>query len=95
VNPTITVAKFNPTITAYLVLYIREGYDNKTFAIGRVYFLKYVEHISYNIVTRALPDINTHLSLDLQLRPLGQVHIYIRPSTRPHGITITYSLTLH
>jgi len=31
-NPTITVilmAKFNPTITAYLVPYITEGYDNK------------------------------------------------------------------
>ena len=29
-DPTIAVclAKFNPTITAYLVLYIREGYSN-------------------------------------------------------------------
>jgi len=33
-NPTIIVifmAKFNPTITAYLVPYITEGYDNKIF----------------------------------------------------------------
>jgi len=35
-NPTITVimmTKFNAIITAYLVPYIREGYDNKKIAI--------------------------------------------------------------
>jgi len=36
-NPTITIsfmAKFNPTITAYLVPYITEGYNNKKIAVG-------------------------------------------------------------
>jgi len=36
-NPIITVilmAKFIPTITAYLVPCIKEGYDNKSFAMG-------------------------------------------------------------
>jgi len=54
---TITVifmVKFNPTITAYMVPYITEGYDS---TIGWVYFL--VEHISDIMSTRALPDINT------------------------------------
>jgi len=36
----------NPTITAYLVPYIREGYDNKKMLLG----LK-VEHISYTMGT--------------------------------------------
>jgi len=47
-NPTITVilmAKFNPTITAYLVPYKREKYDNKKFCYWVSLLLK-VEHIS-------------------------------------------------
>jgi len=46
---------FNPTITAYLVPYIKEGYDNKNFSHW-VSLLLEVEHISYTIGTRALPD---------------------------------------
>jgi len=50
--------KFNPTITAYLVPYIIEGYDNKNFCYWVNLLLK-VEHISYTMGTRALPDICT------------------------------------
>jgi len=74
-NPTITVtlmAKFNLMITAYLVLYTREGYYNKSFYYWMSLFIK-VEHISYTMGIRALPDIYT-----LSLRPaaLRQVSIY-------------------
>jgi len=58
-NPTITVtlmAKFNPTITAYLVPYITEGYDNKKFCYCVNLLLK-VEHISNTMGTCALTDI--------------------------------------
>jgi len=46
-NPTITV--FNPTITAYLVPYITEGYDNKKMfnAIGWVYTSKSTMWFAY------------------------------------------------
>jgi len=56
-NPIITVilmAKFNPTIIAYLVPYIIEGYDNKMFCYW-MSLLK-VEHI---MGTCALRDIYT------------------------------------
>jgi len=46
------MAKFNPTITAYLVPCITEGYDNCYW----VSILLKVEHISG---THALPDIYT------------------------------------
>jgi len=36
------MAKFNPTITAYLVPYIREGYDNKKFCYWMSLLLKVV-----------------------------------------------------
>jgi len=59
------MAKFNPTITAYLVhslfgsLYnIREGYGNKKFCYWVSLLLK-VEHISYTIGLCALPDMYT------------------------------------
>jgi len=64
-NPTITVilmAKFNPTITAYLVPYIIEGYENKKDLLLGESILK-VEHISYIMGTHALPDIYTHLPM--------------------------------
>jgi len=50
------MAKFNPTITAYLLPYIIEEYDNKNFCY-RVSLLLKVERISYTMGTRALPDI--------------------------------------
>jgi len=57
-NPTtmvILMAKFNPTITAYLVPYIIEWHEN--FFCYWVSLLAKVEHISYTMGTRALPDI--------------------------------------
>jgi len=57
------MAKFNPKITAYLVPYIIVGYDNK--------ILIKVQHISYTMGTRALPDIYA-----LAHAALRQVHIY-------------------
>jgi len=68
------MAKFIPTITAYLVLYIIEGYGNM------LCLLLKVEHISYTMGTRALPDIYT-----LALRPVAlvQVHIYQKKHSCP------------
>jgi len=45
--------KFNPTITAHLVSYIREG------GIAIQIFVLKVEHTSYTMGNRALPDIYT------------------------------------
>jgi len=62
VNPTITVilmAKFNPTITAYLVPYIIEGYGNNKFCYWVSLLLK-VKHISCTMGTRAYIRQSTH-----------------------------------
>jgi len=59
------MAKFNPKITASLVPYIIEGYDNK--------ILLKVQHISYTMGTRTLPDIYIYALAHAALR---QVHIY-------------------
>jgi len=83
-NPTITViliAKFNPTLTAYLIPYISEGYDNKKFCY-RVSLLLKVEHISY---TMGIHDIYT-----LAFGPADKC-VYIRQSTHAHGMTITHT----
>jgi len=82
-NPTITVtlmAKFNPTITAYLVPYMIERHDNKIFCYWVSLLLK-VEHISYTMGTRTLPDIYT-----LALGPvtLRQLHIYQAKHSCPY-----------
>ena len=48
-SPTITVclvAKFNPTITFFLIPYIKEGYDRVRFC-NWISLLAKVEHISY------------------------------------------------
>jgi len=50
-NPTITVilmAKFSPTINAYLFPYIIEGYDNKILQLDEFK----VAHINYTMGTR-------------------------------------------
>jgi len=52
------MAKFNHTITAYLVPTIREGYDNKKICY-RVSLLLKVEHIRYTMGNHALSDIYT------------------------------------
>jgi len=73
-NPTITVilmAKFNPTITAYLVPYIKQEYDDTKFCYCST-------SISYTMSTRALPDIYT--------LPSGK-YVYIRQSTCAHMYT--------
>jgi len=73
------MAKFNPTIKAYLVPYIIEGCDNKNFCYwmikSRTYCISYTMHMD----THALPDIYT--------LALGK---YIRQSTHAHSIAITY-----
>jgi len=74
------MANFNPTITAYLVPYIREGYE----FCHWVSLLLKVEHISYTMSTRALPDIYA-----LALGPVALDKC--RQSTRAHGITIAKS----
>jgi len=51
------MAKLNPTITAYLVPYLREGYDNKIFgestSLSRTFLWYYLscyieQQVSYN-----------------------------------------------
>jgi len=57
------MAKFNPTITAYLVPYIREGYDKKICYFVRL--LLKVEHISYCIpwvLVLSLSQANAYIS---------------------------------
>jgi len=53
------VAKFNPTITAYLVPYIKEVHK-KNFCYW-VSLLFKVEHISYTMGTHALPGIYIYI----------------------------------
>jgi len=82
------MAKFNPTITAYLVPYTTKGHDNKKFCYWVSLLLK-VEHISY---TMSMPDIYcTHLPPGLAV--LRQVRIYQAKHLRPwYCVTITYIL---
>jgi len=61
--------KFKPTITAYLDPYIKEGHDNKIISYWVSLLLK-VEHISYTMGTRTLPDIYT---LALEVIPQSQL----------------------
>jgi len=78
------MTKFNHTITAYLVPYITEGYDNKKFCYWMSLLLK-VEHITWVLM---LCLIYTHLPSSLW--PSGRC-VHIRQSTHTHGITITPS----
>ena len=50
------MVKFNPMITAYLVLYIEEGMAAQNFTKWVSLFTK-LENIRYTIGTSALPDI--------------------------------------
>jgi len=88
-NPTITVilmAKFNPTITAYLIPYIRELYDDNKIFYYWVSLLLKVEHISYIMDARVLPDMYT-------LARGAKLHIYKHESS--FGMCIPLDLELY
>jgi len=75
------MAKFNPTIKAYLDSYTTEGYDNKKLCHWASLLLK-VERIGYTMGTCALSDIYT--------LALGKVCIY----QTNHSITYKYTKKL-
>jgi len=85
-NPTIAIilmAKFNSTITTYLVPYIREGYDNKNFC----YLVSLLYKVEYNSFTtkgtHALPDICT-CAYGITI-PNTQTHTHIRDPILNNG----------
>jgi len=90
------MAKFNPTITAYLVLYVREGNDIKK-SCYLVSLLAKVEHLFYLFIFLHLviPWTSGYTHLPEGCRPEGKriyiyIYIYIRQSTHTHGITMHY-----